>query len=201
MPNALEPLLDWLERLEGSQMADWQMLPDIGLYMDQVQTYIDRQLGLYLKDEQDRLLTAAMINNYIKDNLIPRAEGKKYHPVHLALLMITAALKPVLSMQDLNKLLDGCREPEDASRLYQYFLNVHGHCLKTSAAAARDILSHLQAQDLDEQGQRTALRKLALELSVEARMRVLVVEKLLGALDQLAAEEKAEPAAEGKKKK
>jgi hypothetical protein len=34
-------------------------------------------------------------------------------------------------------------------------------------------------------GQRTALRKLALELSVEARMRVLVVEKLLGALDQL----------------
>lgn len=115
MPNALEPLLDWLERLEGSQMADWQMLPDIGLYMDQVQTYIDRQLGLYLKDEQDRLLTAAMINNYIKDNLIPRAEGKKYHPVHLALLMITAALKPVLSMQDLNKLLDGCRESEDAS--------------------------------------------------------------------------------------
>jgi len=203
MPNALEPLLDWLERLEGSQMADWQMLPDIGLYMDQVQTYIDRQLGLYLKDEQDRLLTAAMINNYIKDNLIPRAEGKKYHPVHLALLMITAALKPVLSMQDLNKLLDGCRESEDASRLYQYFLNVHSHCLKTSAADVRDILSHLQAQDLDEQGQRTALRKLALELSVEARMRVLVVEKLLDALDQLAAgeKEKAEPAAEGKKKK
>ncbi|NLO36161.1 MAG: DUF1836 domain-containing protein [Clostridiaceae bacterium] len=202
MPNALEPLLDWLERLEGSQMADWPMLPDIGLYMDQVQTYIDRQLVLYSKDEQDRLLTAAMINNYIKDDLIPRAEGKKYYPVHLALLMIIATLKPVLSMQDLNRLLDGCRAPGDAARLYPYFLQVHDHCLQTSTSEVRDNLSRLQAQDLSGQEQRTALRKLALELSVEARLRVLVVEKLLGVLDRLAAaDEKAEPAAEGKRKK
>ena len=80
MSDQIEQLNHWLAGLDSKNPAEWGLLPDIGLYMDQVQTYIDRQLGLYRRDEDDRLLSPAMINNYIKDNLIPRAEVKKIQP-------------------------------------------------------------------------------------------------------------------------
>ena len=49
--------------------------------------------------QHERLLTPAMINNYIKDRLIPRAEAKKYTPAHLALLIMIGTLKQVLSIR------------------------------------------------------------------------------------------------------
>ena len=39
---------DWIEGLGTSQLAEWDQLPDIGLYMDQVVTILERQSGQYL---------------------------------------------------------------------------------------------------------------------------------------------------------
>ena len=120
--DMLQELTDWLKTTDDFRQADWDKLPDIGLYMDQVQTYIDRQIGLYSKSgDSEKLLTPAMINNYIKDDLIPRAESKKYSPMHVALLIMIAALKQVLSMQDLKQLLADCRQPEQVQALYRHY--------------------------------------------------------------------------------
>ena len=64
----------WLKSLPDRHPVSWDQLPDIGLYMDQVLTYVDRQLGLFRQTGQEHFLTPAMINNYIKDSLLPRAE-------------------------------------------------------------------------------------------------------------------------------
>lgn len=47
-------------------------LPDIGLYMDQLISYMPRQLIHYGEGEA---LTSAMVNNYIKDGALPRPTG------------------------------------------------------------------------------------------------------------------------------
>jgi hypothetical protein len=71
--------------------------------MDQVVAYLGRQLITYREGEE---LTSAKINNYIKDGIAPRANGKRYEKEHLSILTAIAALKQVLSVRDLATLLE-----------------------------------------------------------------------------------------------
>ena len=50
-------------------------------------------------------LTAAMVNNYTKSGLVPRAEGKKYNRDHLAYLTAICVLKRVMSTKDMDLLI------------------------------------------------------------------------------------------------
>lgn len=110
----------WLRELVRPEMTEWERLPDIGLYMDQVLTLVERQLSIYRRGDE-RLVTAAMVNNYIKDGLLPRAEAKKYTPTHLALLLVIGTLKQVLSIPDIKRILSAGQTPASAERLYDRF--------------------------------------------------------------------------------
>ncbi len=185
MHEPIRELEKWLADMEGKQPVEWDLLPDIGLYMDQVQTYIDKQLSLYRKDDQDRLLTSAMINNYIKDGMIPRADSKKYSPTHLSLLIMIGTLKQVLSMQNLNRLLSSCRDPQAAASLYSRFLEIQKDALSESSRLTRNETQLLQDTEADScEDNETALRGLALKLSIEARTRILIAEKILAMVNQ-----------------
>lgn len=91
-----------LESLQSQRPADWDRLPDFALYMDQVLSYMERQVLPY---DEDDVLTASMVNNYTKSGLVPRAEGKKYNRTHLAYLTGICTLKHVLSTRDLDLLI------------------------------------------------------------------------------------------------
>ena len=90
------------ERLRQQRPVPWDQLPDFALYMDQVLSYMDRQVIRF--DEGDTL-TAAMVNNYTKSGLVPRAEGKKYNRDHLAYLTVICILKHVMSTKDMDFLI------------------------------------------------------------------------------------------------
>lgn len=175
-----EELFKWLSEIQDFKQADWDKLPDIGLYMDQVQTYIERQINAYAKSDKDKLLTPAMINNYIKDDLIPRAESKKYSNSHVALLIMIATLKQVLSMQDLKALLADKRQADQVKGIYEHYLMYQQQDLSELAAEVGKRLSEEQA--IDEDGE--YLRRAALELSIEARNRILLSERILSSLTQ-----------------
>ena len=82
----MEELQELKNRMENQRPAPWEALPDLSLYMDQVIGYMPRQLIQYGEGER---LTSAMVNNYIKDGLVPRAEGKVL-PVKDAGLLVAA---------------------------------------------------------------------------------------------------------------
>ena len=86
----MEEIRELKERLERERPVEWEAFPDIGLYMDQLISYMPRQLIHYGEGES---LTSAMVNNYIKDGAMPRAEGKRYSRTHLAYLTALCALK------------------------------------------------------------------------------------------------------------
>ena len=98
----MEDLLALQERLREQRPVEWDQLPDFALYMDQVLSYMDRQV---IRFEDDDGLTAAMVNNYTKSGLVPRAEGKKYSRDHLAYLTAICVLKQVLSAKDIDLLI------------------------------------------------------------------------------------------------
>ena len=53
-------------------------IPDLDLYMDQIMTLFDSHLANNKKNEDDKLLTKTMINNYSKSKVITQVKGKKY---------------------------------------------------------------------------------------------------------------------------
>ena len=69
----MEEIRELKERLERERPVEWEAFPDIGLYMDQLISYMPRQLIHYGEGES---LTSAMVNNYIKDGAMPRAEER-----------------------------------------------------------------------------------------------------------------------------
>ena len=115
----MEEISAFRQQLESLRPADWEMLPDFPLYMDQVLSYMERQT---IRLDESDALTASMVNNYTKNALVPRAEGKKYNREHLAYLTFICILKQVMSSRDMDLLirreLDGDRPVEDGYRAF-----------------------------------------------------------------------------------
>lgn len=63
----MEELRELKSRMEQERPAQWEELPDLALYMDQIISYMPRQL---IHFDQGEGLTSAMVNNYIKDGLV-----------------------------------------------------------------------------------------------------------------------------------
>ena len=161
----MEELLDLKQRLEQERPAAWKELPDISLYMDQIISYMPRQLIHF--DDRDAL-TSAMVNNYIKDGLVPRAEGKRYAPIHLAYLTAVCALKKVLPVRDINSLIHAGEElGMDAEAMYGYFL-------RKLDAALTDT-----AQTIDPDAGDKELAKLALTLALQSYAYQLACARIL----------------------
>lgn len=173
---------DWLEGFTTSDMTEWERLPDIGLYMDQVLTLVDRQLACYRRGEDDKLVTSAMVNNYIKDGLLPRAEAKKYTPAHLALLFVTVVLKQVMSIPDIKRIVASSQTPDAAHRLYARFLDLQRDAMRETVDLIRQA-PFSDGNGMEPEQYNEKLRMLALELVVEARTRVLAAQKVLDMLD------------------
>ncbi|WP_298033032.1 DUF1836 domain-containing protein [uncultured Dysosmobacter sp.] len=115
----MSDLMELQERLRNQRPVDWEQLPDFALYMDQVLSYMERQ---YIRFDEDDALTAAMVNNYTKSGLVPRAEGKKYSREHLAYLTAICVLKQVMSTRDMDLLiheeLQGAHSVESGYRAF-----------------------------------------------------------------------------------
>jgi len=98
----------------------WEQIPDLGLYMDQVITFITRVYEPLYGDTTKGYLSAPMINNYVKNKLIPRPTGKKYSRLQIAMLIMIVALKRVCTMEDIRAMLSAVDE-ESVPTLYEQF--------------------------------------------------------------------------------
>lgn len=153
--------LEELKSRMGSQRpAEWGELPDLSLYMDQVIGYMPRQLIRYGEEER---LTSAMVNNYIKDGLLPRAEGKRYNKDHLAYLTAICALKQVLPVKDAG-LLAAPKEGQEVEEGYEEFRIQLDRALNETAQA---LETDIQREELPRLALALALRSYADKLACQ----------------------------------
>lgn len=96
-----------LKSIDYIKTAD---IPNIGLYMDQVTTFMDEQLEACKRHDEDKILTKTMINNYAKNNLLPAPEKKKYSKEHVLTLLFIYYFKNLLSINDIQTLLNPLTE-------------------------------------------------------------------------------------------
>lgn len=116
----MKTLADIKKVLSEDRPAAWNALPDIDLYMDQVLGYMRRQL---FSSRPESSVTAAMVNNYIRDGILPRTNGKKYSREHLAKLTTICIMKQVLSVGDF-PLLFTLFSKEDLPEAYDKYREV-----------------------------------------------------------------------------
>lgn len=106
--DLLNSILSSLDRVRHINPDD---IPNIDLYMDQVTTLMDSRLKSTLRyPEEDKILTKTMINNYAKNDLLPPPVKKKYSKEHVLLLIFIYYYKSILSISDIQTLLNPLTE-------------------------------------------------------------------------------------------
>ncbi|HKK94775.1 MAG TPA: DUF1836 domain-containing protein [Anaerovoracaceae bacterium] len=109
------------------KLPRWNELPEMELYLNQVIKYLNLCLG-----ENNNSITNTMINNYVKVKLIPAPENKKYSKEALATLFVIAILKPVYSIEEIDKLIKLYLGFTDIETSYNEFCDMIEKAVKTT---------------------------------------------------------------------
>lgn len=115
---------------------EYNSFPDIELYMDQVLDFLLRSRTSLRDDDR---LSSAMVNNYIKADILPRAHGKKYSREHLVHLVVILRLKQVLSVRDTGSLIKAAKEDKTDEEFYEGFRHMIDTCADEIAKSVLDI--------------------------------------------------------------
>jgi hypothetical protein len=104
-------------------------IPKIDLYMDQVIQLFENKFNGSKRNEDEKVLTKTMINNYAKGKLMFPIHNKKYSKEHLILISLIYQLKGALSINDIKVTLDGInkrvvKEEMDLDSFYSSYLNL-----------------------------------------------------------------------------
>lgn len=177
MENVKQELQNWLDEIKDFKHPELSNLPDIDLYMDQVTTYLDRILKPYA-DNDTKVITSSMINNYVKAKLIPAPNGKKYTRNHISYMLIICALKQILTISDIEKLFYTQRKKEEYS-IYNLFKDLYDSTLET---ISKEVIKEVEKVNVENENDELTL--LALNLTIEASINKIIAEKIFAIIKQ-----------------
>jgi hypothetical protein len=152
--------------------------------MDQVITYLERQVSTFSQPADEKLITPAMINNYVKNGVIPRPVKKKYSREHLVHLMAVLSLKQVLPLAEISELtmlLTSVKSPEE----FLDELNIiQNQALCQASDTVQEFLEKIET-DSEQNQTIQKLSTMALKLSLEANARSLISKRILNEIESL----------------
>ena len=64
-------MTEWASGLEKFALPDWEGLPQLELYMDQIIILLTEYLAPVSRGQEDRAITASIINNYVRMKIVP----------------------------------------------------------------------------------------------------------------------------------
>lgn len=143
-----DKLKRWENYLAGYRLPDWDFIPDIGLYMEQLIPLMQGYLNYLPPDiREEPLITPATVNNYVRKGLMPEPRKKRYYREHVAYLLIICTLKQSLPLSALGRVLPPKHDDIVAlAGVYTSFIGRH-------RAAADTFLAQMRAYaPLDENG-------------------------------------------------
>lgn len=110
-----------IKKIVNFHIPRWQELPNIDIYLDQLVTYLNEYLNTYIGSEENPVITKTMINNYVKQQVIPAPIKKKYKKEHIAYLFVICVLKQVYSINDISNLISYAGETTKLVLAYNQF--------------------------------------------------------------------------------
>ena len=154
-------------RLAAQKLPRWDELPDIELYMDQLLGLIRRYLGTY-PGFDEKGLTASMVNNYVKQGVVPSPVKKRYGREQLSRLIIVCLLKSSFPIAAIRRLLEGEQVRHSPAELYNMFCDkFESAVVETAGPAEADAGGSPYTGILRAALRAQAERALALQLFAE----------------------------------
>lgn len=190
--DMLNSILESLSRIDYIHADE---IPNIDLYMDQVTTFMDKQLSSTRRYDQDKILTKTMINNYAKNNLLPPPVKKKYTKEHVLILIFIYYFKNILSIKDIESLLHPLTEKYfhkeddfDLTSIYEEVCSME----KSDVQPLMEEMKELYARAMDsfsdapeENRAYLQLFSLICSLSFDVYVKKMIIEKLIDSMPEL----------------
>jgi DNA-binding transcriptional MerR regulator len=185
-----------IEAIANSPLLSVEDLPEMELYVEQMTSYLEERLGDTLRAEDERIITKPMVNNYVKDGLIPRPKNRKYGREHLIPLMFICFLKQSLSFQEIKTALSLSPGTEDQKEAYAHFVQLVNDYRSTYAEAQSARIARIRAA-VGEDATQDELALLYVTLtSLEAAADKLLCARILKRLQENADKKPNTPIAE-----
>ena len=122
---------------------DWRDFPDLDLYMDQVISVLNKMLTPV--SESEVAITSTMINNYVKQKLIPPPQNKKYNREHLASLFMIFHFKRFMQLSDIARLLEHMIAERGVEGAYENFRQEFSDAMQKAVALSSPAKSAYSA--------------------------------------------------------
>lgn len=104
------------EEIKKIKLPTYEEIPDVGLYLDQVTTYINE----YTQNILDTPITNSMVSNYVKKKIIANPVKKLYSREQIAFLIYIQLAKNVIPLEEL-LLMQQLHENFNMKTSYNYF--------------------------------------------------------------------------------
>jgi len=167
----------WEKYLYNFQLPNWEMIPDFGLYMDQIIGLLTEYLD-YLPPEikSDRIITAATINNYVRMKIMPEPQNKKYYRVHIAYLIMICTLKQSLNIAMIQKIIPLSLGEEEVREIYGAYVRRHRFAADYFIEQIRSFVTPLLQND---EGAEQISEQLIYSTCILSGLSRLLAEKLI----------------------
>lgn len=145
----------WESYLSQYSLPKWDDIPNLGLYMEQVTELLSDYLD-YLPPElkNDKIISAATINNYVRKKVMPEPKKKRYYRIHIAYLIIICTLKYCLSIDTLRTIIPNSLSEVEIKDVYDSFVEMQKasskHFVEEIRIAAGHILDHENTENAVE---------------------------------------------------
>ncbi|PHV70106.1 hypothetical protein CS063_12435 [Sporanaerobium hydrogeniformans] len=125
-------------------------LPTIDLYVDQVILFISEILTPFYLDEDDKILTNAMINNYVQQGIVSPSTNKKYSKNHMMYLIVVCVFKKMLSIHEICALIKIQIETYPIHVAYDYFCTDLENCIQATFSPNGIPMPHIASKKTDQ---------------------------------------------------
>ncbi|MCR5195726.1 MAG: DUF1836 domain-containing protein [Pseudobutyrivibrio sp.] len=144
MDDSKKRLNEILHQLAEIDYVHPEDIPNIDLYMDQVLTFLEKELGTVREVNEDKSITKTMINNYTKNQILPPPEKKKYSRDHMLNLIFIYYFKTFLGLKDIKSILDPINEKyygdSEGLDFFDIYSNMVGYERRVANEVTKDII-------------------------------------------------------------
>ena len=174
MDNINQSLEKWLNELNNFSFKEYENLPDLDLYMEQVINYLERQLMIFRTSTLDKQITSSMINNYVKGEVLPAPISEKYNKSHIAAIEQICTLKQVLSIAEVKEIMDSEYNNEvEKSEAFNAFNKLNNEKIAIAVEEAFKNLNKIDENDTN------GLIHLGLEFALTANAYINISKRIL----------------------
>lgn len=120
-----------IENIMNYHCPRWEELPQIDLYMDQLLSVLENYVKIFF-DDDSKIITSSMINNYVKQKIIKHPVNKKYNRNHIAFLYIVCILKKLMGLNEIFNTKQKLLEQFSIDKAYNLFCDIFEESLKST---------------------------------------------------------------------